>query len=96
MVVGFAKNSMPGSKGCHVAGYTVVGFHNSPNSTDERYGQWTVQRHEIGHEYGAPDRSGSVHPDDLMENQYAEPNYLCTKAGYDDYFIIYSNQDLHD
>jgi len=99
MVLGFAKNSMPGSKGCHSGGWTVVGWHNSGNSPDERYAEWTVQRHEIGHNYGAPDRypdTANVHPNDLMENQYTEPNYLCTKAGYDDYFIIYSNSDLHD
>lgn len=98
VVAGFSKNATSGSKGCAGGNTTITLWHGSATSTDERYAEWTVQRHEFSHLYGAPDRSTSLagHPTDIMENQYQEPNYYCTTSGYNDWYIVYSNSDKYD
>lgn len=98
VVVGFSKNATSGSKGCAGGNYTITLFHGSSTAERERFGQWAVQRHEIAHLYGAPDRSPELlnHPTDLMEDQYAAPNYLCKTVGYNDYAKVSFNAAKYD
>jgi hypothetical protein len=98
VVVGFSKNATSGSKGCAGGNHTITLFHGDPDASGEKYAQWTVQRHEFAHLYGAPDRSPSLlnHPTDLMENQYEKPNFLCTTVGYNDWAKVSFNADKYD
>lgn len=99
VVLGYSKNASQGGKGCSVGDYTITLWHGAATGADERYAEWAVQRHEIAHLYGAPDRYpdlGNVHPMDLMENQYLEPDYLCTNIRFDDYYIVYSDASKYD
>ncbi len=98
IVVGFSKNATSGSKGCSGGNHTITLFHGSSTADRERFGQWAVQRHEVAHLYGAPDRSTTLlnHPTDLMEDQYAAPDFLCTTVGYNDYATVSFNQAKYD
>lgn len=69
--------------------YAVVKRQNATND-------WKVTQHEVSHLYNAPDRSGSGHPNDVMEDPYGYANAWCTKAGYNDKGIITNNSGKFD
>lgn len=66
------------------------------DETAEKKNRWVVTQHEYGHLYNAPDRSGSGHPDDVMENPYVGYDYWCTTPGYNDWGLVYNARDTYE
>ncbi|HEY3334815.1 MAG TPA: hypothetical protein VGK16_06200 [Candidatus Limnocylindrales bacterium] len=49
----------------------------------------------MSHAFGAPDRSGAAHPDDIMET-IGVPNFWCEAIGYQDYQIVAQHAGTFD
>lgn len=56
---------------------------------------WRLTQHEVSHAFGAPDRSGAAHPDDIMET-IGVPNFWCEAIGYQDYQIVAQHAGTFD
>lgn len=81
IAITFVKNPWSGpSAGCASPGYDrfIVGY-QGPTA------DWQVTRHEMSHLYGLDDASGSVHPNDIMENPYSYPNSWCSHPDWEHY-----------
>lgn len=63
-----------GSGGCTDGSWAILIDYQSSSA------DWKVTQHELSHLYGASDVYGqeNVHPNDVMENPYADPNKWCT------------------
>ncbi len=66
---------------------------------DSSYLRWTRTQHEVSHLFGAPDRYNAyaeIHPDDVMEKSWQDPDYWCTNDDFNDWGIVWSNRAKYD
>jgi hypothetical protein len=97
VVVGYTNNTTSGT-GCSVGNHTLVKLHGSTTAS-RIFNVWTTSQHEFSHLFGAPDRypdPGNFHTNDVMENQYTNPDFWCTQTHYEDWSFLWANKAKYD
>lgn len=94
-LIGFAKNFSNNYAGCAEPN----GDEAEVNWNSSSYNRWVTTQHEVSHLFGAPDRYGpdaDIHTDDVMENQYEDPDFWCTQQNFEDWDIVMSHSMKFD
>jgi hypothetical protein len=91
VLLGYSKNAVSGGAGCaEINGDEAVVMYSSSS-----YNRWVTSQHEMSHLFAAPDRypdPNNLHRNDVMENQYTDPDFWCSQDGYEDYVIMYQHR----
>jgi hypothetical protein len=96
VVVGFSNNATNSNFfGCMYGNHVLLRLHGQ-NASAKTYNSWVILQHEFSHLFNAPDRSGSTHPDDVMEDPYNHPGFWCEAVGYQDFQIVAANAGKYD